>query len=231
MVSSGTMANLDPVAFVRSTPPFDALPQDLFDGAARSLEVIYYPAGTKLVTVGEQPLQHLYVIRKGAVRLERGGQTIQMLEEGEIFGYTSLITGKATLDVLVEEDLSALELPAADFRRLEEDPRFAAHFAAGLGARLRASLEQSPVAAFQPDLSQEAGRLVRAPPVWVEPSATVAAAARIMRDARVSAVLVRTDPPGILTDRDLRNRVLAEGMPADVPVERVSSRPLWTLPA
>ena len=62
------MAALDPVAFVRSTPPFDSLPPDLFEGAARSLEVIYYPTGTKLVTVGEDPLQHLYVIRSGMLK-------------------------------------------------------------------------------------------------------------------------------------------------------------------
>jgi CBS domain-containing protein len=74
------MTALDPVSFVRSTPPFDSLPPELFDGAAKSLEVIYYPTGTKLVTVGEEPLRHLYVIRKGVVRLERAGQTLQVLE-------------------------------------------------------------------------------------------------------------------------------------------------------
>ncbi|HET8725490.1 MAG TPA: DUF294 nucleotidyltransferase-like domain-containing protein [Anaeromyxobacteraceae bacterium] len=217
--------------FLRATPPFDALPRPLFDGAAAHVAVRRFPAGTCLVRAGGEPMQHLYVIRSGSVRLERHGQTLQLLEEGEVFGYTSLITGKATLDVLVEEDLVALELPAADFRRLEADARFAAHFAAGLGARLRASLDRSQVAAFQPDLAQEAGRLLRGPPLWVAPDATVAEAARAMRDAGVSAVLVRTEPPGILTDRDLRNRVLAEGLGGTEPVERVSSRPLWTLPA
>jgi CBS domain-containing protein len=222
---------LDVAAFLRSTPPFDALPPDRFDAAARSAVERRFPAGTWLAHAGGEPMQHLYVIRSGAVRLERRGQTVQVLEEGETFGYTSLITGRATLDVLVESDLVAWELPAAEFRRLEEDPRFAAHFAAGLGERLRASLENAQVAAFQPDLSQEAGRLVRGAPVWVEGGATVAEAARTMRDHRVSSVLVRGDPPGILTDRDLRNRVLADGLPGDTAVDRVATRPLGTLPA
>ena len=87
------MAAIDPVAFVRSTPPFDALPAPAFDEAARELEIGYFPAGSWLVRVGQQPLEHLYVIRKGIVRLERNGQTLQVLEEGEIFGYTSLLTG------------------------------------------------------------------------------------------------------------------------------------------
>ena len=223
--------SVDAAGFLRSIPPFDALPVERFEEAARGAVERRIPAGTWLAHAGGEPMQHLFVIRQGAVRLERHGQTVQVLEEGEAFGYTSLITGKATLDVVVEEDLVACELPAAVFRRLEEDPRFAAHFAAGLGERLRASLEQSPVAAFQPDLSAEALRLVRGPPIWVGPEATVVEAARVMRDHRISSVLVRTTPPGILTDRDLRSRVLAEGLGGDVPVTRVATRPLWTLPA
>jgi CBS domain-containing protein len=222
---------MDEAAFLRSIPPFDVLPRDRFEEAARGAVERRFAAGTWLAHVGGEPMQHLYVIRKGSVRLERHGQTVQVLEEGESFGYTSLITGKATLDVVVEEDLVACELPAAVFRRLEEDARFAAHFAAGLGERLRASLEQSPVAAFHPDLSGEALRLVRGPPVWVGPEATVVEAARTMRDHRISSVLVRTEPPGILTDRDLRNRVLAVGLGGDAPVAGVATRPLWTLPA
>ena len=222
---------MDAASFLRTIPPFDALPRERFEEAARAAEERQVAAGTWLAHAGGDPMQHLFVIRKGSVRLERHGQTVQVLEEGETFGYTSLITGKASLDVVVEEDLLACAIPAAVFRRLEEDPRFAAHFAAGLGERLRASLEQSPVAAFQPDLSAEAGRLVNGPPVWVGPEATVVEAARAMRDHRISSVLVRGDPPGILTDRDLRTRVVAEGLGGDVPVATVATRPLWTLPA
>ncbi len=231
ILSFAPMAALDPVAFVRSTPPFDNLPPELFDGAAKSLEVIYFPTGTKLVTVGEEPLTHLYVIRKGAVRLERGGQTIQVLEEGETFGYTSLITGKATLDGVVEEDLLAYRIPGDEFRRLLADARFAGHFAAGLATRLEASLEQTPVATFRVDLAAPVEGLVRRPAVWVEADATVGAAARVMTEERVSSVLVRGEPAGIVTDRDFRGRVLAQGHGADTPLERVLSRPIKTVDA
>ncbi len=225
------MAAIDPVTYLRATSPFHALPQPLFDEAARQLEVGFYPAGSWLVRVGGEPLRHLYVIRKGSVRLERHGQTLQVLEEGETFGYTSLITGKATLDVLVEEDLLAYRLPDAEFQRLLADPQFAGHFAVGLAERLKSSLEHSPVATFQPDLSLEVQQLIRGPAVWVSPEATVGDAARTMRQESISSVLVRSDPPGILTDRDFRNRVLAEGLGADTPVTKVFSQPLWTVPA
>ena len=101
------MVALDPVAFVRSTPPFDGLPPEAFATAAHAIEIVFHPSGTRLLSRGGEPSRHLYVIRKGAVRLEREGQTVQLLEEGEVFGFTSLISGEATLDVMVEEDLLA----------------------------------------------------------------------------------------------------------------------------
>lgn len=221
----------DPAAYVRGTQPFDALPRATFDDAVRALEVAFFPAGTWLARAGERPLEHLHVIRRGTVRLERAGQTVQVLEEGEIFGYTSLITRQATLDAVVEEDLLAYLLPDAEFQRLRQDAAFAGHFAVGLAARLEKALERSPVVTFQPDLAQEVQRLVRRAPVWVSEEATVGEAARIMRAERISSVLVRSDPPAIVTDRDFMGRVLAEGLGPDTPLARVRSAPLRTCPA
>ena len=76
------MASLDPIGFVRGTSPFDALPKAAFDAAAKALEIVFFPAGSRLLTRGGKPSEHLYVIRKGAVRLERDAQTLQVLEEG-----------------------------------------------------------------------------------------------------------------------------------------------------
>jgi len=226
------MDALDPVAYVRATPPFHALPEALFEAAARSLEVGFYPAGTWLVRAGGAPLERLHVIRRGSVRLERDGQAVQVLEEGETFGYTSLITRQASFDVVVEEDLLAYELPEPEFQRLRAaDAAFASHFAVGLADRLRNSLEHSPVVQFQADLSQEIGRLVRRAPVWIDAVSTVGEAAWLMRAKGISSVLVRSEPTGIVTDRDLTERVLAEGLGPEAPLAQVVSRPLRTLAA
>jgi CBS domain-containing protein len=217
------MAATDPIAYLRATAPFRALPAPLFEEAARTVDVVFHPAGTWLARAGQRPLEHLHVIRKGVVRLERDGQTIQILEEGETFGYTSLLARKATIDVLVEEDLVAYLLPGAVFRSLLRDASFAAHFSEGLSERLRASLAQSPVATFPPDLSLGVQHVLREPAVWVDADATAGEAARRMRAERVTSVLVRGDPLGIVTNRDLRNRVLAEGLGPDVKVATIAT--------
>jgi CBS domain-containing protein len=222
---------LEPVVFLRATPPFHALPQALFDEAARALEVGFYPAGMRLAEAGGTPLEHLYVIRTGSVRIDRDGETLQTLEEGETFGYTSLITRKATLDVTVEQDLLAYRVPRSQFERLLTDASFAGHFAVELAARLKSSLQHSTVATFQTDLTQGVGQLVRRPAVWIDAGATVGEAARHMRQEKVSSVLVRTDPPGIVTDRDFRLRILAMDLGPKTPVTEVFTQPVATVPA
>ena len=229
MLAEG-MSALDPVTFLRATPPFGDLPPRFFERAAKSLDIGFFPVGTRLVQSGGTPLQHLYIIRKGAVRLESGGQTLQLLEEGEVFGYTSLLSRKATLDAIVEEDLLAYRIPRAEFEALLEDARFASHFAMGLAERLKHSLERPQVATFQADLGVAVETLVREPPVRVPATATVGEAARAMRDRHASAVLVDSLPPGIVTDRDFRNRVLAEGLGPEMPVTAIASSPLKTVP-
>lgn len=80
------------------------------------------------------------------------------------------------------------------------------------------------------ELTTPIGSLVLEPPVAVSPQASVAEAARAMRDAGASAALITDEPPGIVTHRDLGNRVLAAGLEPGAPVRDVMSRPLQPFP-
>ena len=224
---------IDPVAYLRATPPFHALPAALFDAAAAALEIAFYPAGTWLVRAGGEPLEHLYVIRKGAVRLERDGQTLQILEEGETFGYTSLITREATLDVVVEEDLLAYELPG---RRV---PAAAAPTRASRATSRPGSPSGSGTASstprwsrFQPDLSRRSGGSLRRPASGSGAARRWARRRGSCARERISSVLVRGDPPGIVTDRDFTHRrPRRRGSARRRRSRAVASRPLRTLAA
>ncbi|HEU4340010.1 MAG TPA: DUF294 nucleotidyltransferase-like domain-containing protein, partial [Candidatus Binatia bacterium] len=71
--------------------------------------------------------------------------------------------------------------------------------------------------------------LVKRPAVFVGDDATVAQVAQAMQDAGIGSVLVAANPPGIVTDRDLRGRVLAAGLGPETPVRKVMTQPLKTL--
>jgi CBS domain-containing protein len=71
--------------------------------------------------------------------------------------------------------------------------------------------------------------LVKGPPVTCLPSARVAEVARLMSARSVGSIVVGGPdgaPAGIVTDRDLRNRVLAPGLDPSTPVARIMSSPL-----
>ncbi len=67
--------------------------------------------------------------------------------------------------------------------------------------------------------------LLRREPITVAPTASIRDAAVLMRDKRVSSVLVVEEGRlfGIVTDRDLRNRVLAANLGADGPIMDIAT--------
>ena len=222
---------MHPLEFVRKHAPFHLLPPEALGWVERGLEIAFYPRGHKVLEQSSPKSQHLYLIRKGAARLEHDGQTVLHLEEGEVFGYPSLLSQDApAFDVIAEEDLLVYRWPRDVFQRLLGYPTFAEFFTRGLAERLRLATRSEGLG-MQLDLTLPVGELITRPPVFVSRRSTVGEAAQVMRQHQISSVLVEGQPLGILTDRDLRNRVLAAGKGPETPLEEVMSAPVKTLPA
>lgn len=222
---------MDPLGFLRVHPPFDRLDPAALDEVRRALEIVYFPRGARILQRGAPPSAFVYMVRKGLVRLEREGHVVLSVEPGELFGFPSLIgRSSPTLDAVAGEDTLAYRLPEAVVQALMDRAPWREFFLQGLHERLRAGTGGDH-GAPRGDLAAPVGALVTGPPLSVPSVATVAEAARAMREARVSSVLVDGPEPGIVTDRDLRARVLAEGLGPETPVDRVASRPLRQLDA
>jgi CBS domain-containing protein len=67
--------------------------------------------------------------------------------------------------------------------------------------------------------------LVKRPPISLPPDTSIRRAAEVMRDQRVSSVVILQDEHlfGLITDRDLRNRVLAAGLDSDRPIMDIAT--------
>lgn len=223
--------SMDPVAFLRLHEPFRSLSPAAVRRLEETLEVDYAPQGRRILERGGAPSRHLWVVRKGAVRLEIESSVIDVLGAGECFAFPSLLARSAPrFDAIADEGSLLYRLPAEVFQEFLRETAFEEYFRSGLADRLRKATtrESTPLAG---DLATPLGELVARPPVFIHCHATVGEAARLMRDERISSVLIQCEPPGILTDRDLRSRVLAEGLGPETLVSEVMSTPLRTFPA
>ena len=74
-------------------------------------------------------------------------------------------------------------------------------------------------------LSTPIRTLIKREPITLAPNVTIRAAAEMMRDLRVSSVLLveQGELFGLITDRDLRNRVVAEGIDSGRPVADIAT--------
>src|SRR5881396_463933 len=86
----------DIVEFLRRHAPFDDLADEGLEQLARSIEVEFFAAGTTIFRRGEGPMQHVRVVRRGAVELVADGQAVDVLGEGELVGHPSMLSGLPT---------------------------------------------------------------------------------------------------------------------------------------
>jgi CBS domain-containing protein len=218
--------------FLAQTPPFDLLDPALRHRAATALEAIYRRKGTVLLEIGASNAT-LYLMRRGAVEAhDRHGHLIGRYGEGESFGAQSLLTGKPVrFRITLIEDGLIWTMPRAAFDALRAaSSRFDTHYIRSLEERLTAGLQvQSRSSSGHELFMTPMGELVHHELVVVTPNTTIAEAARVMSEHGVSSLLVDDGETvrGIVTDRDLRNRVLAQGRdPAEPVTEIMTAEPL-----
>ena len=225
-------APLEVSRFLRAHPPFDALDPDTVGRVAEAAEVEFFRAGTTIFSQGAEPVAHLRVVRSGAVEIVHHGQVLDLLGEGELFGHASMLSGLPTgFEARAAEDTLCYRIPAGVAQELLGAP-------AGLRFVARSLLETSGEASGAPrepvrdPADQPVGSLIRDALVICTPHTPIQRAAQLMTAATATSVVVDLGDGthGILTDRDLRTRVLAAGLASDAPVSEAMSAPAYTCP-
>ncbi|MEQ9397245.1 DUF294 nucleotidyltransferase-like domain-containing protein [Haliea sp.] len=217
------IVDLAPVAdFLRQTPPFRELPAAELEEALAALRISYHVHGSRLAV--EAPEQGLRIVRSGAVDLRDGDhKLLDRLGEGESFHLGGLNAGRADVNAIVIEDALLYLLPDAVYQRLRRRNRsFDRHFSSQRSRRLRRAARHQPAANT---LLQDLRDSMSTDLLTVAPNDSVQDVARAMTVRRVSSALIleRGALAGIITDRDLRTRHVAEALPASTQVAAVMS--------
>jgi CBS domain-containing protein len=218
----------DIAEFLAGRDPFSGLDEAELERLASRTEVEFFPAGRTIFPQGERPQGRIRVIRRGAVELVDQGRPVDLLGEGEMFGHPSVLSGQPTrYAARAKEDTLVYSLPAEDVIPLLGHPSSLRFLARSLLARGRPASGNGGEAAIPEVARQYAADLVRRPPVICVPETTLREAARLMDAEEVSNVLVDLNGEfGIVTDRDLRSRVIAGRLSPDDPVKSAMSAPV-----
>jgi len=214
---------------------------------ARGLRIRYLEPGEVIFEEGEPAKPEFYVVVKGEVAVSQqvDGQTvlIDVCDDGDIFGVRALLGDRpygartqtkddTLLYVLSKDQLDAL---------LREAPRvalfFAADFAADLPQVRDSNRLESVRAARRHEKALDTGDDVRrVDPVrdvlTCGPNTTIRHAASQMSERNVGSILVVDDeqrPLGIVTDSDLRSKVVGQGRDVSRLISEIMSSPVLTI--
>jgi len=219
--------------FLQEHPPFDALDDGELDRVAAAAEVEFHRAGATIFSQGAEPVEHLRVVRAGSVEIVFDGRVLDLLGEGELFGHASMLSGLPTgFEARAGEDTVCYRIPAQIAQEPLSRPaglRFVARSLLDIRYEGGAAVETEP--GVDPPL-QPVGSLLRGDPVVCRPDTTIREAAELMTAAHATSAVVDAGDGslGILTDHDLRTRVVASGLTGDAPVSVAMSAPAYTCP-
>lgn len=204
--------------FLAGTTPFDQLDAARLASLASHISVYYCQQGETV----QLSTERLMIIRTGIFALFSDQQTLlTKLEEGDFYGYQLLLTGLSDNDNLVcEEDGLVFWLTADAFHQLRyQYKNIDIFFQRLFSRRLHQYKAQQQSSRFTLKISD----VIQARKIAINGEHTVQQAAGLMTEKRVSSLLVEQDDKliGIITDRDLRSRVLAANLSAQTPVQQV----------
>jgi CBS domain-containing protein len=236
------------VRFLTHTPPFQFLDERLLRSVAGSLSIEYYPKGTTILRQDGPVSDSLRIVKKGGVKITlkpKGGGDEVVVDyrgPGESFGLVSLMGGRQKTTIVSVDDTICYLLPKERLNELmAANPAVTEYllqfhltkyadttsreiqgksFFVGSGDHVLFATRVGEIA-------------VRMPPT-VEPAATIREAARRMIEGKQSAVFVvegNGAPVGIVTDSDLRTKVVAAAHPVDAPISTVMTTPVFTVDA
>lgn len=212
------------ISFLESVHPYDVLPRAELDELAKSFARKTYKEGAPIYAHGDL-LEGLYLIKEGSVEItDVNGAQVSLLQKSNHFGERGLLRdGLAATTAVAASDCTVLLLAPAAFRaEVAANPAFARYFNRG----------QARPQAATGLMTQHVSDIMAHAPISCTADTPILTCAKLMRDKRVSSVAVvdGTRLIGLVTVRDMTNKVLAGELDTSAPVSTVMAQKPITLP-
>lgn len=228
------------VAFLKGVPPFQFLDEPELRGIASGLSMEFYAKGSLILQQDGPASDYLNIIKKGGVKVfvrssEEQEVVIDYRGPGDAFGFLSLVSGdKSRANVTaVEDTICYLVGRKTVTALLDANPAFTEFF---LKSFLGKYIDKTFTEMHSKTLlygggdkllfTTPVGELATKAVVTAPQDLSIREAAEIMAANGISSlVLVEggNAPVGIVTDRDLRDKVVARGRSVEDPIGSIMS--------
>ncbi|HWR90585.1 MAG TPA: DUF294 nucleotidyltransferase-like domain-containing protein, partial [Dissulfurispiraceae bacterium] len=203
----------------------------------------FYPKDTVILEQDGPASDFLRIIKKGGVKITKHREdgedvVVDYRGEGDNFGFLSLI-GKDKQDttaIAIDDTICYLLGRERVLKLLESNPTFTeyflkSHLSKYMHRTYQEMRRQSPLHGGGDHLlfTTQIGDVLSREVVTATEDMTIREAAQVMATSRVTSLVIvdgNNLPSGIVTDRDLREKVVAKGRSVEEPVRNVMSLPL-----
>ncbi len=205
--------------FLNTSAPFDILDKEQKLELVKHTELIYLTADN----VGDlqKGKSSLFLIQNGQFSVHDSDAPLRHLSEGDYFGYTNIMEKRNfSLSISVDSPGLVYCFEASAVTPLFELPAIRNFFD---GLRNNALQNHAISDSNSMWLYKGLEDVINKSPVSVDVETSITAAAQLMTTQKVSSLLVTREDKliGIITDRDLRSRVVAASLDIHLPVSHI----------
>ncbi len=232
--------------FLAGIEPFSFLPEYELKNISKAISIVHYSGGTMLFHHGKSKVEYLYIIQKGAAEryIDEGGKKILrgILGEGDIYGGISMLinNGISIRSIRILENTYFYILPRAVFLKLCDDyETFTEYFADTFGKRMLdksyASIIKNnagPIDASTQFFNLQVENIYHKGILSCSEDTSIREAAALMSRQKCGSIFTKEPDgnySGIVTDTDLRIKVIAKGYDITLPISDIMSSPLNTI--
>ena len=234
--------------FLKDFPPFSFLHKMDLEKLSEQISIIYKDKDAVIFAENEKTHDSFYVVHKGAVALKKNSKNtvLDMCDEGDIFGLRPLLAQENyIMEAVAHEESILYAIPIAVFKPYALENRTVGNFLIEsyasntknpysdihkdklYGDDLAHDTMQSDTNSFDLTPIKYSKKIVTC-----SPSTTARDVAKIMNKKKVGAILIVDEmlPIGILTDKDLRNKIVTGEYSIMTTAETIMTKPVITYP-
>ena len=220
--------------FIKVIPPFDTLDESKIGKLTKSIQILYSRKGETLPPPDVKEA-NLYIIRKGALAYyNQDNELLSKYSEGDLCSVFILPDKKVQISVLTEEDtlLYAINKTALN-SVIEDSPEARAFFGQTAAQRLKKRMQKHNEDAVVTStlMNTQVEHFYHTPAGTVDIKASIQQTAIQMSEQGYSCLVVTKNGhmAGIVTDKDIRKRCVAEGVSTSLPVTEIMTKDVLTL--